>query len=128
MALVNSSNWSPVQPINIKTKHDLLQELVYWEVVGKRHKQLCSLRKGLDYLGLLALCKKHPVELRHLFLYNNNLQIRSDELLRLFDFNVEPVLHVLDWFKEYIQLRAEEGSSKWVHVITNESVCMLVDN
>ena len=53
MAIINASNWSPVRAITIVSKVDLLQELVYSEVIDKRHHQLKSLRTGLDYLCLV---------------------------------------------------------------------------
>lgn len=33
MAIINASNWSPVRAITIVSKADLLQELVYSEVI-----------------------------------------------------------------------------------------------
>ena len=58
MAIINSSNWSPARAITIVSKAGLLQELVYSEVIDKRHHQLKSIRTGLDYLCLASVMKR----------------------------------------------------------------------
>ena len=66
MAIVNCSKWSPTQPITPVTKSSLLQELIYEEVVDKRHKQIAGLRKGLQHFSMVTLLKCHP-KLRRVF-------------------------------------------------------------
>lgn len=53
MAIINSSGWDFTRVINLKSKGDLVQGLIFEEVVGKRERQLAALRKGLRYLGVL---------------------------------------------------------------------------
>ena len=116
MAIINSSNWSPVQPITIVTKTDLLQELVYSEVIDKRHHQLKSLRKGMDYLCLASMCRKYPNKLRDVFVYNEDRCTlsyrRMRSLIGLRSGLQDQEKKVMQWLFEYISLRSEESASK----------------
>ena len=71
MAIINASNWSPTRPITLVSKSDL-QELVFAEVIDKRHSQLKPIRTGMDYLCLTSLCKQYPDKLRNLLVYQEN--------------------------------------------------------
>ena len=53
ITIINSSKWSPVQPVNIMTKSTLLQQLIYEEVIDKRHCQLNGIKRGLEYFGMV---------------------------------------------------------------------------
>jgi len=46
-------HWLPTQPITPVKKASLLQELVYEEIVDRRHKQIVGLRKGLQQLNIM---------------------------------------------------------------------------
>ena len=86
MAIVNCSKWSPTQPITPVTKASLLQELVYEEVVDKRHKQIAGLRKGLQQFNMIDLLKCYPDKLRSAFVYHDCL-LDAPKLLSLFNSN-----------------------------------------
>ena len=71
MALINSSGWSPVKQVTVTTKTELVQGLIFNEVVYKRDKQLRALRKGLENLGLLKLLQMNP-ELKNLLVFEQS--------------------------------------------------------
>ena len=69
MAIINSSGWSLTSEITLQSKHDLIQGLIYDEVVGKRDRHIHALRRGLQRLGVLDMLKQYPNQTRQLFLY-----------------------------------------------------------
>ena len=96
MALINASNWSPTQAITATTKSSLLQQLVYEEVIEKRHKQILDLKKGLQMFRLVSLMRRYPHQLQSLLVY---------KMLGLFHFGEhdnEKQKATITWFKEYI--------------------------
>lgn len=117
MAIINASNWSPTRPITLVSKSDLLQELVFAEVIDKRHSQLKSIRTGMDYLCLTSLCKQYPDKLRHLLVYQENRcrlsRRRMASLLSVPRAGLESKqAQAVQWLLDYIRSRATEESSK----------------
>ena len=123
MAIINASNWSPTCPITIISKADLLQELVFAEVIDKRHSQLKSLRTGMDYLCLTSLCKRYPDKLRHLLVYQESRcrlsRRRMTSLLNVPRFGLDSnQAQAVQWLLDYIRSRAAEESSKSIQYHT----------
>ena len=117
MAIINASNWSPTRAITLVSKIDLLQELVYAEVIDKRHNQLKSLRTGMDYLCLTSLCKKYPDKLRHLLVYQERRsrlsRRRMVSLMSVPRSGLEASQEqAVQWFLDYIRCRSSEESSR----------------
>ena len=69
MTIINSSGWGLTTEIMLYTKHDLVQGLIYDEVVGKRERHVRALRSGLERLGVLDMILKYPDQTRELFLH-----------------------------------------------------------
>jgi len=112
MTIVNCSKWSPTQPIIPVTKASLLQELIYDEVVDKRHKQIDGLRKGLQQFDMISLLKRYPTKLGRAFVHQGCL-LDAPKLLNLIDLNskgfTEKQECIVKWFIEYIECRATEN-------------------
>ena len=118
MAIINASNWSPVRAITIVSKVDLLQELVYSEVIDKRHHQLKSLRTGLDYLCLASIYKMYPEKLQHLFVHEDGrftLTLRRMRSLISVPCSVlsEEQAQAVEWMMDYIRCRSSELPSEY---------------
>ena len=110
MALINASNWSPTQAITATTKCSLLQQLVYEEVIEKRHKQILDLKKGLQMFCLVSLMRRYPHQLRSLLVYDGSV-LDAEKMLGLFHFGEhdnEKQKATIIWFKEYIQEQSTE--------------------
>lgn len=108
MTIINSSKWSPVQPINIMTKSTLLQQLIYEEVIDKRHCQLNGIKRGLEYFGLVSLCKRYPEKLCAILVYQEK-PLEASTFVNLFSIiwssleaNEE---QIIQWFFEYLKER-----------------------
>lgn len=112
MALINSSNWSPVEIITLENKATLLQDLVYTEIIDKRQNQLQHLRDGLNHFNVVDLCSTDPSKFRFLFVYQEDT-LTCERMLNLISFDTQLQLTedkavACRWFKEYIQTRANE--------------------
>ena len=106
MVLVNSSGWSPMKVVNKTTKNELVQGLLFNEVIYKREKQLQAFRKGLDRLGFLQLLKMNPV-LRYLLVHEET-PMTSSMFLSLIakDETVQASL-AYNLFVNYVESRQE---------------------
>ena len=69
MTIINGSGWGLTTEITLHTKHDLVQGLIYDEVVGKRERHIRALRRGLERLGVFDMILKYPDQTRELFLH-----------------------------------------------------------
>ena len=101
------------RPITLISKADLLQELVFAEVIDKRHNQLKSIRTGMDYLYLTSLCKQYPDKLRHLLVYQESRcclsRRRMVSLLNVPRTGLESnQAQAVQWLLDYIRSRATE--------------------
>lgn len=115
MAIINASNWSPVRAVTILSKADLLQELVYSEVIDKRHHQLKSIWSGLDYyLCLASILKKYPQKLQHISVHQDGRPTRSLQILQYLisiphcSGIVEKQARAVGWMMDYIRRRSSE--------------------
>ena len=68
--VINSSEWSCTEVINLENKGCLVHELIYNELVRRRKDQLDSLCKGLESLGFLRMLKMHHDVAVHVLSYH----------------------------------------------------------
>ena len=71
MALINGSGWPTTASITTESKCWLLQGLIFDEIIIKRLTQLGALRKGLEHLGVMDLCRQYPAQMKELFVYQH---------------------------------------------------------
>ncbi len=67
--VINASEWSSTEVINLQNKGCLVHELIYNELVRRRKDQLDSLSKGLESLGFLRMLKMHHKVAFHVLSY-----------------------------------------------------------
>lgn len=110
MTIINSSKWSPVQPINIMTKSTLLQQLIYEEVIDKRHCQLNGMKKGLEYFGLVSLCKRYPEKLCPILVHQEK-PLEASTFINLFNLTWSSLeaneQQIIQWFFDYLKERGK---------------------
>ena len=117
MAIVNSSRWPVTKPINMRTKAELIQDIMVEELLSKRGENLRAFQNGLSVLEFLALCHKHPILTRELFVYKSRpltacmfLQppIMSRNITKP-DTSDMDRMNAFNWFLKYINERSNHG-------------------
>ena len=113
MSIINSSGWPVTQQITLANKTALLQGLIFDEVIAKRQDHIAAFQKGLEKLKVMALVRKHPQQMRKLFVYSDEI-LDADQLLSLIEAPLTtPVTHqTWVWCKEYIVERSTEKTGE----------------
>ena len=123
ITLVDASRWSTTTSINIKTKSQLIQDLIIEEIIEKR-RQMDSLRKGLGKFALLSICQTHPDKCRSLFVFSAR-KVTFQDINNLIHEPVagnEESMNVFEWFMTYLQSRQDEESGMISK--SNNSLCV----
>ena len=117
MAIVNSSRWPVTKPINMRSKAELIQEIMVEELLSKRGENVRAFQTGLSVLEFLSFCHKHPIVTKELFVYKNRpltacmfLQppVMSKQITKPDSSDVDR-MNAFNWFLKYISERSNHG-------------------
>ena len=113
MSIINSSGWPVTQQITLANKTALLQGLIFDEVIAKRQDHIAAFQKGLERLEVMELIRKHPQQMRKLFVHSDET-LNADQFLSLIETpQTTPVTHqTWVWCKEYIVERSKEKTGE----------------
>lgn len=94
-------------------KTALLQGLIFDEVIAKRQDHIAAFQKGLERLEVMELIRKHPQQMRKLFVHSDET-LNADQFLSLIETpQTTPVTHqTWVWCKEYIVERSKEKTGE----------------
>lgn len=99
---INASQWDICDPVNTENKNLLIQELIYDEVVRKRHEQLNALISGFRFCGFYDVMKKHRNIIDEVF-----VPCKSMSPFPLFKKAIQNLQYdnqqIIEWFDEYIE-------------------------
>ena len=103
--IVNSSQWDITVSVSTKNRNQLLQMLIYDEVVVKREKQIKAIREGLNIGKLFAFVKSNSDEFFNAFV-STETSVTSAALSTIILFEMENIsttnLRVLNQFKRFL--------------------------
>ena len=64
---MNACHWPIQEVIGIRNKSELIQEIIYNEVIRSRKDVIHEIKHGLDVLGFFGFMSKHPHQFKGLF-------------------------------------------------------------
>ena len=103
-AIINSSGWSPIEPITHANRYQLIQCLIGEEVILKREKNMKAFFHGLDTLKVGELILAHPEKMKSLFVYQEH-PLTADSFMGLVASLRPPSTkeaQAFEFFKEYV--------------------------
>ena len=65
--IVNACHWPISEAIGIHNKSELIQEIIYNEVIRSRKDVIQEIKHGLDVIGFFGFMSKHPHQFKILF-------------------------------------------------------------
>jgi len=124
MERINTTQWGLVDQICLKTKEQLITELIFDELVRKRAEQLNSIIDGIKFIGLSEYLKNYPDLMKHVF-------ISGEEVPRLpvFSHGIEncdtkkddTLITIITWFKEFVNECSTEVLKKLLQFCTSST-------
>lgn len=114
MAILNSSGWPVTRCVTLTSKAELLQQLIFSEVVLKRQQYIRSLCRGLDHLNIMKLMRGNKDLMKSVLVYNTDQLLTPDILCN----NIatpkpseEHLKPIYEWFLEYIRSPQDRKAS-----------------
>ena len=114
MAILNSSGWPVTRCVSLASKSELLQQLIFNEVVQKRQQAIHSVCRGLDQLKVVKLLRGNADIMKPVFLFDPTLQLTPDILCNNISTpkpSDERLKQVYEWFLDYVRARDERKAS-----------------
>ena len=105
--IVNACHWPIQEAIGIRNKSELIQEIIYNEVIRSRKDVIHEIKHGLDVLGFFGFMSKHPHQSKGLFCAKEE-SFGPDEFKALLletkpsNFAEQPAF---EWFNEFVSER-----------------------
>ena len=81
LSIINSSGWSPIEPVTHANRYRLIQCLITEEVIMKREKNMNAFFKGLNSLKVGDLLVENP---EYLFVFKEHV-LTADTFLNLIE-------------------------------------------
>ena len=114
MAILNSSGWPVTRCVSLTSKAELLQQLIFSEVVLKRQQAIHHLCTGLGHLNIMKLMRENEDLMKPVFLFDTDQQLTPDVLCNSIATpkpSDENLKRVYEWFLEYIRAAEERKAS-----------------
>ena len=114
---ISMLDWSISEPISMKNKAFLVEELIRTELFKRRKDQLMAFKQGLQSLGFLTAISPYEEKIRSLFVPTND-KLTADKFKSLFESScVKPEAFAegtaYEWFMEYIDDSSNEPSEEF---------------